>query len=112
MKSLGDKIKTLRTKSGFNQTQIAKFLGCDQSYISKIEKDDRDLTIDILEKLSTLFGITLSDFDNDIEEVSSLQLAFRSSEIYEEDLNAIADINKIALNLKEMKRFEVLSCEE
>ena len=44
--SIGNKIKELRTKAGFNQTIIAEYLQVDQSLISKIEKGEREASTD------------------------------------------------------------------
>ena len=50
-KTIGFKLKQLRENSGLRQGQIAEFLGVDQSYVSKIEADERALPIEQLEKL-------------------------------------------------------------
>ena len=47
---LGQKIKELRSESNYTQQNIADFLGVDQSFISKVEKNERVLTSDKLEK--------------------------------------------------------------
>ena len=52
---IGFKIKQLREKSKLNQTQLAVFLDVDQSYVSKCEKGERQLSLDSLEKLCNLF---------------------------------------------------------
>ena len=59
---LGQKIKELRSESNYTQQNIADFLGVDQSFISKVEKNERVLTSDMLEKLAVLFGVKLKDF--------------------------------------------------
>lgn len=99
------KFKTLRTKLGFNQSQVANFLNVDQSYICKCEKNERKFTLDIIEKVATLFGCDLQYFLNEEIEYNPMPCAFRSNSIIKdkEDLDTIAAINKIALNLKFMK---------
>lgn len=95
---IGEKIKTLRAQSGFTQSNIAKYLKVDQSLISKIEKGERLLTSDMLEKLTALFGITTDSFDNDLIPTKQILFALRASEIDEDDLETISAINRIALN--------------
>lgn len=101
--SIGQRVKTLREKAGLNQMQIAEFLGVDQSNISKCEKGERQFQIDHLERLGSLFGLSLGDLMSDEVPVAPLQIAFRADGMQVEDLNAIADIQKIALNLDQMR---------
>jgi len=100
---LGNKVKELRERMGLNQTQIASFLGVDQSYISKCEKGERQFNVDLLEKLCNLFGCSMNDMLNTNLAVETMHIAFRADAIAEADLDAISDINRIALNIKEMK---------
>ncbi|NLI92947.1 MAG: helix-turn-helix transcriptional regulator [Peptococcaceae bacterium] len=103
LNAIGIKLKSLRERSGLNQAQLAAFLNVDQSYISKCEKGERQLSIDALEKACNLFGCTLQELSDEHADIQHLQFAFRATSISSEDLEAIADINKIALNLKQMK---------
>ena len=102
MYAIGNKIKELREKAGLSQTHIAQLLGIDQSTISKCEKGERQFQVDHLERLGNLFGLSLGDLMNEDLPVAHLQIAFRANGIQVEDLNAIADIQKIALNLDKM----------
>jgi transcriptional regulator with XRE-family HTH domain len=101
--SIGNKVKALREKAGLNQMQIAQFLGVDQSTISKCEKGERQFQVNDLERLGDLFGVSLGDLMNEEVSVAPLQIAFRADGMQVEDLNAIADIQKIALNLEQMR---------
>lgn len=100
--NIGNNIKTLRERMGFNQTSIARFLDVDQSLISKVEKGERNLSADMLEKLAYLFGITVDDIECGTIEGSSLSFAFRASDLSAEDMEAISAINRIALNSEYM----------
>lgn len=100
---IGQKVKQLREKAGLNQVQIAQFLDVDQSMISKCEKGERQFQVDQLERLGSLFGVSLNDLMNQEIPLAHVQIAFRASGIQIEDLNAIADIQKIALNLSQMR---------
>lgn len=101
---IGNRLKNLRERSGLNQAQLAAFLDVDQSYISKCEKGERQLSVDALEKTCCLFGCTLSELSDGYDDISHLQFAFRAASISNDDLSAISDINKIALNLKQMRQ--------
>ncbi|MEG1877473.1 MAG: helix-turn-helix transcriptional regulator [Lachnospiraceae bacterium] len=100
--NIGERIKSLREESGFTQGNIAKYLEVDQSLISKIEKGDRFITSDMLDKLTALFGITTEDFYNDSFSTKQISFALRANELNEDDLETISAINRIALNIKFM----------
>ena len=100
---VGKKFSELRNKSGFTQSVIAEYLDVDQSYISKCEKDERQFSVDILEKAAELFGCTLDYFVNESWEFEKIPVALRAKSVTVEDLNMIAVMNKIALNLRFME---------
>ena len=87
---------------GFNQSTIARFLNVDQSLISKVAKGERSLSVDMLEKLSCLFGVSINAIESSAIEASTLSVAFRASDLSLEDLEAISAINRIALNSEYM----------
>lgn len=100
---ISERFTELRKKSGFTQKQMADYLGVDQSYVSKFEKNERQFSSDMLEKSVTLFGCSMKDFMNESCELTQLPTAFRTKNLNEEDLVTLATINKIALNLREME---------
>lgn len=101
---VGEKFKTLRQESGLNQAQIADYLKVDQSYISRYEKNERQFSVDLLEKLASLFGCSIEYFTSDEKSLyTPLPFALRATCIASEDLESIAAINKIALNLRSME---------
>jgi len=93
----------LRNKSGFTQSIVAEYLDVDQSYISKCEKGERQFSVDILDKAAELFGCTMDYFVNESIEFSQMPIALRAKSVTIEDLNTIAAMNKIALNLRFME---------
>lgn len=99
---IGKNIKMLREGMGVNQLTIARFLNVDQSLISKIEKGERNASVDMLEKLSCLFGVTIDDIESNDLEASNLSIAFRANDLSVEDMEAISVINRIALNSEQM----------
>lgn len=100
--SVGLKISKLRNESGISQKLLADYLRVDQSYISKIEKGERQVGMDLLTKLSDLFGCSLEYFNNDEDTHAPMTIAFRADSIDIEDLHTISAIQRIALNLKFM----------
>jgi len=99
---VGKKVKDLREQSGLNQSQLAEYLKVDQSYISKCEKGERQFSADILEKITNLFGCSLDYFTSEDSAHCLIPFALRANGINAADLEAIAVINKLALNLRFM----------
>ncbi len=97
--SIGTKIHDLRCNVGLKQNQLAAYLSVDQSYVSKIEKNERDISIDKLEKISDLFGCDVNYFIEDKETFKPMGFKLRANGIENEDLQSIAAIQKIAKNL-------------
>jgi len=100
---VGERFKKLREESGLSQKQIAGYLNVDQSYISRYEKNERQLSLDMLEKLSNLFGCSIEYFISEDSAYKPLPFALRATHVTSEDLETVAAINKIALNLRDMQ---------
>ena len=104
MSKIGTVVKNLRRQSGLSQGQIAGFLGVDQGTVSKYESGERKITVESLMKLGDLFGVDyLQLAEGDGEKMPSLRFAFRANEIQQDDLQVIAEMNRIAMNIREME---------
>ncbi len=101
---IGENIRSLRDNAGYNQQSIAKFLNVDQSLISKIEKGERTISTDMLEKLAALFGVNPVAITKESAVLGTLSCAFRCSELTPNEMEAISAINRIALNAEFMKK--------
>lgn len=101
-KIIAERIKEFRKSSGLSQANIAGFLGVDQSLISKVENGERSLSVEMLEKLAVLYGVSMSAFTEDSFAIDPLKLALRAGELSVEDMEAISAINRIALNAEFM----------
>ncbi|MBQ5342996.1 MAG: helix-turn-helix transcriptional regulator, partial [Oscillospiraceae bacterium] len=97
-----EKLKMLREKTGLRQDQIAEYLGVTQSFISKVESGERNLTVDQLESIVNLYGYSLGSFEKIEKEIHPIELAFRAQDISQDDLHVIAAICRIAVNSKFM----------
>ena len=96
----GQNVKCAREACGFSQANIADFLKVDQSLISKFEKGERSLQSHMLERLAILCGCKITDFDREagIPELR-IKAAYRSNGITPDDMEAIHDVRRIAMNL-------------
>ena len=99
---VAQRFSELRSRSGFTQSVIAEYLDVDQSYISKCEKGERQFSADILEKITNLFGCSMEFFTSESSENLPIPFALRANGINAADLEAIAVMNKLALNLRFM----------
>lgn len=96
------RLKELRKESKLTQSQLAQYLGVDQSMIARLEDGSRSLNVSLVEKICSLFGCTESYLLGEDDAYIPLNFAFRSNGIQAEDLEGIAAVNKIAMNLHYM----------
>lgn len=102
MKTGNLRLKELRKGSKLTQSQLAGYLGVDQSMITRLEDGSRSLNVSLIEKICSLFGCTESYLLGEDDAYTPLNFAFRSNGIQTEDLEGIADVNKIVMNLRYM----------
>jgi transcriptional regulator with XRE-family HTH domain len=71
--SLADNLKRLRKKRRWSQTQLAEQIGAHLSHINRIETGKYNPSLDVVQKLATVFDVTIdylvSDTDDDFKEV-------------------------------------------
>lgn len=97
---IGPIIKAYREKMQLSQEVVAEFLKIKREVLSYYETDSRETPLEVLEKLSDLFGIGLDEFfeedENQIK--ANIAFAFRADEILPEDLNSISAFRKVVKN--------------
>ena len=96
------RLKELRKNSKLTQDQLAKYLDVDQSLITKLENGTRTLSVSLIDKICSLFGCSEDYLLGKSDDYIPLNFAFRANAIQTEDLQSIAAINKIALNIRYM----------
>ncbi|MDC7286702.1 helix-turn-helix transcriptional regulator [Blautia schinkii] len=96
------RLKQLRKESKITQEQLAQYLNVDQSMITKLENGTRSLNVTLIEKICDLFGCSDSYLMGEDDSYIPLNFAFRSNGIQAEDLQGIAAINKIVINIRYM----------
>ena len=97
-----NRLKTLRQESNITQEQLAKYLGVDQSMVTKIGKGTRAMNVTMMHKICSLFGCSESYLLGEDDMYIPLQFSFRSNEIQAEDLESIAAVNRIVMNIRHM----------
>lgn len=96
------RLKKLREESKITQEQLAKYLDVDQSMITKLENGTRNLNVTLIEKICSLFGCSETYLVGEDDAYIPLNFSFRSSRIQPEDLESIAVVNKIVMNIRYM----------
>lgn len=110
--TIGEILKQFRERMGLTQAVVADFLGIKREVLSYYENDTREAPIEILEKLAHLYGIELTDFFEENENLmqANIAFAFRAENLSEGDLTQIASFRKIIKNhfkLLELKEAHV-----
>ena len=93
-------IKGLRDKYEYTQEKVAEFLGIKREMISFYETGEREVPLEVLEKLSDLFGVDLDVFfvDNVDQALAEVVFAFRKNDFDNDDMDAMAAFGKIVKN--------------
>lgn len=99
---INEKIRILRIRSRLTQNQTADFLDVTPSFIAQVENGTTALTADMVNRLSALYCVPLEDLIGDNED--RLLNVDDLSSYSTDDLKAIADISRIALNANFMTR--------
>ena len=60
-KKFGKRIKELRQSKNLSQEALAHLAELDRTYIPSIEKGERNVSIEVVQKLSVAFGIKISE---------------------------------------------------
>ena len=73
---LGMRIKFLRKERGWSQEDLALEANVNKNYICDLENGRRNPSLDILERISNAFGISLSLLFKGIETIPGIQTIF------------------------------------
>lgn len=98
------RLKDLRKESKLTQEQLAQYLQVDQTLIAKLENGSRTMNTTLIEKLCNLYGCSEEYLMGESNEYIPLNFSFRSNAIQSEDLESIASINKIIMNIRLMNQ--------
>jgi len=112
--NIGENIKKIRKDKGLQQKQVALEIGLDQSNYNKIENSKREPSVDVLNKLANLFGVSVDDIlnpDKDVpkevtvEDKTTMEQVRLIQELDEEDKHVIFRMIDTMLTKKKFKDF-------
>lgn len=101
-KKLGHTLKEVREMENITQSEVASYLGVDQSMISKLEKGERAISAEALNNLAKLFCFPVKELLDPNAVLSKGKVAFRTDNLTFEDNCVLANVNAIILNQLEM----------
>ena len=104
MKEIGERLKNLREEHHYSQTQVAEYLGIDQSNLSKIERGERNFKLSSLIKLCSLYNCSQDYILCRSDEYDKSNISFRTNG--KVDLNVIAKANETMNYLKLLRKIE------
>ena len=114
MLQVGIKIKKIRTKRGLLQKEVASTAGLHPANYNKIEKGEREPSVEALDKISKLFDMTVDqiiNFEGDlpqditIEDKSVMERMKLIQQLEDEDKKAIFRIIDGMLTKSKFKDF-------
>lgn len=56
---LGERLREVRSKQGISQEKLAEIAGLHRTYVSSVERGERNISIVNIEKLATALGVSL-----------------------------------------------------
>lgn len=94
----------MREASGFTQEQVAQFLGIGRSAYSNYETGDRELPLEVMERLADLYGCDMYLlYEEDADVVKNmLTTAFRVDNLSADDMKQIAGFKAVVKNYLKM----------
>ena len=101
---IGQNARLMRESCGFKQEQVAAFLGIGRSAYSNYETGEREMPLQVMEKVADLYGCDLEDLyeENGEGRKNMLATAFRIENLSAEDMKQIADFKCVVKNYLKM----------
>lgn len=101
---IGLRLKRLREERKLTQEALARAIGISLSYLNQLENNQRPLTLPVLFKLNTAFGVAMEAFSEDeqLRLISDLREALADPALGE--AIAAADIRELATNMPAVGR--------
>jgi transcriptional regulator with XRE-family HTH domain len=111
---LHNNIKLIREEKGLKQIEVATHINVDKSAYSKIEKGQRNITVDELQKMAQLFNVTTDNIINHdgatpkevkMEDKSVIEQMNLMQQLDEDDKSTIFKLVNKMLTNKKFKEF-------
>ena len=100
MKNIGARMETLRENMNLTLQAVSSYLDIPTEDLLDMENGNKNITLSILNKLCSLFGCSESYLLCRREEFDHTKFALRSTSIEADDLEGIASMNRIYMNMQ------------
>ena len=67
LKKFGDRVRSLRNKAGISQEKLAKLAEMHRTYVSGIERGERNVSLVNIIRLAKALGVSVSEFMEGID---------------------------------------------
>lgn len=106
---LGCRLARARGAAGLTQSQVGEFLQVPREWVSYVEHGRRHIEIPMLQQLSDLYGVDVSQFfedptNTDFDPTVAAVAAFRTADINADDLKTVSWLKRFAMNLNDLNR--------
>ena len=100
-KRIGKRVKQCRERLGISQEELAEKTGLTANYISTVERGASGISLEALQRLCRLLGVSTDRiiFGTDEPEVEALALARRISDIKPEYRQQVQELLSAILNM-------------
>lgn len=104
--SIGKRIRELRIKKRLSQEQIALKAGITTAYLGQIEREEKNPTVKLVEKISNALGLSLSElFSNQKIQLTNIDegiesIIFEIKYLSEKEKNEMLDIIRCIIKFK------------
>lgn len=105
-KTLGDRIRDVRSGRGWSQEELADRASISRSFMGEIERGQSSATIDSLEKITNALEITLEDLFRNLQSPTDSRLAAlmnKMNSLNAESLKDFLDFVEMLYNWKSNK---------
>jgi transcriptional regulator with XRE-family HTH domain len=103
---IAKRLKEARLDMNYSQQEVADLIGKKRSQISYYETGARKINLSLLNKFSNLYGKSIEYFIGERTEEEQLEIAHRSTDIKQDDLDKIEWAKNFVNNLYELKNMQ------
>jgi hypothetical protein len=101
---MGVRLRRLREERGLSQAALAGALQLSTSYVSQLEKNQRPLTVPVLLKINSVFGVDVQLFSEDDEARLLADLRDALSDANSGETVAVAELRELVANMPSIGR--------
>lgn len=84
--TIGEKVKLCRVEKGISQKELATLIGVDVSFICKVEKNEKSITLEKLNLISEALNIELNDLKILFYEIKINELLKNETESFKKEV--------------------------